>query len=305
MSADLAPRAPNRALPFDLPPPPGERATPFWTGETFKVGDRCDRVLTYQVGESGWSAALTDLHEDASGGDHFIDVASRRQAVDQLKRHLVRSDAVILEVGCSAGHLLRDLTREMPKATIVGSDYIVEAMRALSDTVPGVALIQFDLTLCPLPDNAVDAVVALNVLEHIEDHDEAIAQVLRILKPGGVFVVEVPAGPELFDDYDRELMHFRRYRMGDLVKRMRRAGFIVRRRSHIGALIYPAFWVSKRLNRMRVSPGRTTGHASQQIQASMRLALVGRLLMRIEALFREVAYIPFGIRCVVTCQKPL
>jgi hypothetical protein len=39
---------------------------------------------------------------------------------------------------------------------------------------------------------------------------------------------------------------------------------------------------------MRVSPGRTTGHASQQIQASMRLALVGRLLMRIEALFREV-----------------
>jgi SAM-dependent methyltransferase len=247
MPSDLAPRSPGRALPFALPPPPGEQAMPIWTGATFQVGDRYDRVLSYQVGESGWSAALTDLHEQSSGGDHFIDVASRRQALDQLKRNLVRSDAVILEVGCSAGHFLRDLIGAMPEADIVGSDYIVEAMRALADSVPGVALIQFDLTQCPLPDHAVDAVVALNVLEHIEDHDRAISQVFRILKPGGAFVVEVPAGPELFDDYDRELLHFRRYRMGDLVRRMKRAGFIVRRRSHIGALIYPAFWLSKKL----------------------------------------------------------
>jgi ubiquinone/menaquinone biosynthesis C-methylase UbiE len=36
-------------------------------------------------------------------------------------------------------------------------------------------------------------------LEHIEDDREAIKQVYRILKPGGVAVIEVPAGPQLFD----------------------------------------------------------------------------------------------------------
>ena len=41
----------------------------------------------------------------------------------------------------------------------------------------------------------------LNVLEHIDDHSSAIAQVARVLKPGGVAVVEVPAGPHLYDTY--------------------------------------------------------------------------------------------------------
>ena len=59
-----------------------------------------------------------------------------------------------------------------------------------------------------------------------------------MLKPGGVAVIEVPAGPELFDDYDRQLQHFRRYtlrgicsvveravKLGATLKRPRLVGF--------------------------------------------------------------------------------
>ena len=41
------------------------------------------------------------------------------------------------------------------------------------------------------------AVVLLNVLEHIQDHEGALRQLYRILKPGGVVIIEVPAGPHL------------------------------------------------------------------------------------------------------------
>ena len=50
------------------------------------------------------------------------------------------------------------------------------------------------------------------MLEHVEDDQAAIRQVYRILQPGGVAVIEVPAGPDLYDIYDRQLMHHRRYR---------------------------------------------------------------------------------------------
>src|SRR5262249_13884212 len=117
-------------------------------------------------------------------------------------------------------------------------------------------LLRFNLEQCPLPDASVDAVVLLNVLEHIKDDRAALRETSRILRPGGVAVVEVPAGPHLYDVYDRLLMHHRRYSRRMLQQRVRAAGLQILRSSYLGALVYPAFAAVKLYNRRYISRER-------------------------------------------------
>lgn len=305
------------SLPFELPAlRPGEPA-PVWTGRDFVVGQTHMPVIAYDGGPSGWSDELTALHEDeAASGSHFIDIASRQRAIDNLVRHGFKPDATILEVGVSGGHLLADLRRRFPQATVVGSDYTLGTLKALAQKAPPLPLIRLDLTQSPLPDGAVDAIVLLNVLEHIEQDEAAIRHIYRMLKPGGLAVIEVPAGPHLYDDYDRELMHFRRYSAEELARKAKAAGFEVVEESYIGALVYPAFWASKKLARRRAkaassgSPSAvaSTEDASSRVRSAIRSTAkangFGHWLMRTEAALAQKVKLPFGIRCVLVGRKP-
>jgi SAM-dependent methyltransferase len=113
---------------------------------------------------------------------------------------------------------------------------------------PNFQLVKTDLLKCPLPDSSIDAVVLLNVLEHIRDDALALRQIKRILKFEGIMILEVPVGPNLYDVYDKMLMHYRRYSPARLSELVRNVGFRIARRSHLGFFIFPAFWLVKKWN---------------------------------------------------------
>ena len=296
------------ADPLELPHPSDRSRRVAWVGDGFEVDGVRSRILTYAVAPSGWSEALTRLHETVGGSDHFIDVASRRHAIGEVERGVPASPSLVLEVGCSSGYLLRELVARLPGHRIVGSDYVRETLEPLGRRLPGVPLLQLDLTRCPLGDDFADVVVALNVLEHIADDERAIAELFRIVRPGGAVVIEVPAGPELFDVYDRVLRHHRRYDMRGLVARLEKAGFRIERRSHLGFLLYPVFWLAKRFNRLRDrmgSPLDEQAMVSRMISATRRGSRLMNEVMRWEQALRRHVDLPFGIRCLVTCRKPV
>jgi len=291
-------------LPFELPPPAGTAVRPIWNGERFVVGGEAFSVLEYSENFAGWSDDLTRLHEDVAGDAHPIDLASRHNALSQLKFHLnSRQAPVIMEVGCSSGFLLRDIAKLYSQGTVIGADVVKEPLYELARKLPEVPLMRFDLTQCPLPSDAFDAIVMLNVLEHIEDDLAAVRQIHRLLKPGGVAVIEVPAGPQLYDAYDKELMHFRRYSMDELCRRLEQAGLQVTRKTHLGFLLYPAFSYVKRRNQ-HLSPAEAEGKSlvEKQAAATSASSLVG-YLFDIESYFSKWFSYPTGIRCLVTCKK--
>jgi SAM-dependent methyltransferase len=227
-------------LSFTLPSLSNAEGIPDWTGHGFRVGNQLLPVLEYSENFDGWSDDLTLMHEETVGKSHPIDRASRGDALAQLKAQLREPCPSILEIGCSSGFLLKEMRQAFPAAVIIGADVVREPLYKLAKESPSIPLLRFDLLKCPLPSDAFDAVVALNVLEHIEDDAAALAQVHRILKPGGVIVIEVPAGPHLYDAYDNCLMHFRRYRSAELADKLRHGGFDVVRRSHLGFfLVHP------------------------------------------------------------------
>jgi SAM-dependent methyltransferase len=200
--------------------------------------------------------------------------------------------------------MLGSLLEEFSDCCIVGADYVRGPLESLAGTMAGVPLLQFDLTTCPLPDCSVDAVVLLNVLEHIERDEAALFHVARILKPGGIAVIEVPAGPELYDVYDKLLFHYRRYNMQELLEKVARSGLKILEKSHLGFFLYPAFWAAKVRGRRYLS-------ASDEVQkqvvsrsiSTVRSQPLMHGVMEFEARLRHWLSYPTGIRCLVTCQR--
>jgi SAM-dependent methyltransferase len=295
----------ERNVHFSWPLLNGRR--PIWTGQGFLLDGQPRAILDYHAGDSGWSEALTRFHEDTAGdGTHPIDVASRQRARTSLKRHLRARSAgsVILEVGCSSGFLLQELLHDWPTSLVIGSDFIVEPLARLADRIPTLPLMRFDMVDCPLPSASVDGVVLLNVLEHIENDTDAIGQVARVLKPGGVAVVEVPAGPGLYDVYDKYLHHYRRYRLRQLCSLLERARLQVVSRSHLGFLLYPAFALVKRRNRrwLNVPEDEQRAVVERNIKESGRGPLL-RWATSIESIGARWLSYPVGIRCLAAAVK--
>jgi SAM-dependent methyltransferase len=276
-----------------------------WTGQAFVVGTATERILSYPVQESGWNDGIASFHRQEAASDHFIDIASRAHAMKEVKRSIVHTPSVILEIGCAAGNFLRELLQQLPGHVIIGSDYTLDTLQEAGSNIPSVPLLRFDLSQCPLPDDFADVVVLLNVLEHIEDDEGAVAHLFRVLRPGGVAIMEVPAHAPLFDIYDRVLMHFRRYDMHRLTRLLHKAGFTIERRSHLGFFLFPAFYFSKRLNQLRY-PARSDVdemHIVSEMISTTRSNSLMRYVMAVESALREYVYLPVGIRCLVTCRK--
>ena len=294
------------AFRYEFPSPRGGAARPLWTGDAFRIGEERRRVIAYDVGQSGWSDELTRWHDAAGGGSHFIDVASRRSAVASIRRLNTLREPIILEVGCASGYLLRDLVAAFPAAHVMGADFTLATLETLAGRIAGVPLLCFDLVRCPLPSTSVDIVVTLNVLEHIERDDLALAQVWRILKPGGLMIAEVPAGPALYGAYDKLLMHFRRYELSSLERLTRAVGFETLERSHLGFFLYPGFWLAKKL----ALGGEPRNAGEERDQLLRPIAATGRWnrplqgVMNVEERLRRLVPLPFGIRCLINCRKP-
>jgi len=291
---------------FPFPIPPGYSDLPIWTGNGFQIGYAKLSVLQYTECNTGWNSNLTEFHEvEANQGNHYIDRASRFHASSELKKN-IKNRGVLLEIGSSSGYLLKDIKKAFPGIFLIGSDCIHEPLEKIAKSCHDIPLVQFDLNNCPLPDNCTDIIIALNVLEHIQDDISALRQIHRILKPGGIVIIEVPANQDLYDFYDAQLKHFRRYSIEELSNKVKRSGFEIQKATHLGFFLYPAFKSIKLHNKNKKV------QSERQVRESVKnfIKIGGPILntilysvMRLELLFGDRIEYPKGIRCLITLIK--
>jgi SAM-dependent methyltransferase len=296
-----APASPAPLLaPADGSPLPG-----FDAGWLRADGAR-DAFLSYveQDHAVNWSEELERLHEESSR-DHFIDVWTR--AAMLARTGPLAPEAVIVDVGCSTGYVLEDLHRAHPAATLVGVDLVSSGLEKAHENVPSARLIRADVCRLPIADASVDAVVSANVLEHVPDDVAALREIWRILRPGARGVLVIPAGPGMYDYYDRFLGHERRYGAGELAGKARGAGLEVLDEIHLGSLLFPAFWLVKKHNRLRhdhLRGAELEARVAADIDRT-RDSRAGRLACRAEAaLLERGVKLPFGIRGLVAVRRP-
>lgn len=110
----------------------------------------------------------------------------------------------------------------------------------------GLPVMRADATALPLESGSLDLVVAFDVLEHIPDHDAAVAEVHRLLQPGGTFLVAVPCDPRLWSAHDEAVDHVRRYTRVSLQKVLERNGFELESMDSWNVLLRPVVAVKRR-----------------------------------------------------------
>jgi SAM-dependent methyltransferase len=172
----------------------------------------------------------------------------------------LRAGDRVLDMGCGAGRHAFEMYRrggdvvafDQDGDELAGVLDLFAAMREAGEVPPGAEadIKQGDALALPFADEEFDRVVAAEVLEHIPDDTAAIAELVRVLRPGGTIAVTVPRWlPEricwaLSDAYHEvEGGHVRIYTGADLVGRLTAAGLEYDGRAHVHGLHAPYWWL--------------------------------------------------------------
>src|SRR6266481_3322354 len=136
-----------------------------------------------------------------------------------------------------------------------------------------------DLGALPLAPAAFDVVLALDVLEHLDDDATALAEAARLLKPGATLVVTVPARPSLWGAQDVVSHHRRRYTKRTLRALFARAGLPAPELTYFNTLLFPPLAAVRWLARA----GRLSAQPASDFEKN-RPGLANELLARVFAL---------------------
>jgi len=193
--------------------------------------------------------------------DRYWYFQGRKDIIAGLLRQILPKDKRplrVLDVGCGTGLMLGKLKS-------MGYDPVGVDLHSLSMQYcrkrGTQKLLQADVTHLPFINDSFDLILALDLIEHVQQDRALLKEFYRICAPGGRVLITVPAHPFLWSEHDEALHHYRRYRKKPFLQMLKDCGFAPLRYTYaISALYYPivAFRLLQRL--VKPNPRRPKTH---------------------------------------------
>lgn len=240
------------------------------------------------------SVFLTEAKIEAT---HWWFVERRRLFATLIRKTAIPSDATVVDIGTGTGANLR-LLRQMGFAQVVGIDPSADAAhwcaeKGLGDVHTG------DIRALPLADASVDLLLATDVIEHVDEDKQAVAEIWRVLRPGGTALITVPAFPSLWGLQDVKSHHYRRYRMTPFLQLLERSGLVVEKKFYFNYLLFAPIFAARQVIRwLRVELGS---------ENEVNNALLNRVLsfiFRFDVMTAPILKPPFGVSILALVHRP-
>jgi SAM-dependent methyltransferase len=223
---------------------------------------------------------------------------ARRELVAQLLAGELAPGSRVVDVGCGTGDNLAALeaASEGPVVGLELSPYAVRhAPRSAAGRVRvGVARAE----RLPLATGCADLVASMDVIEHLDD-DAALAEYHRVLRPGGLVLLTVPAYRWLWSAHDDWAAHLRRYTRPQLTAAVERAGFRLRRATYFNSFLVPPAAVLRRTPARRL----VKGHQDEVGAASPVVDRVMTGLAAVERRWARRRAVPFGLSVACVARR--
>jgi ubiquinone/menaquinone biosynthesis C-methylase UbiE len=204
----------------------------------------------------------------------------------------------ILDAGCGTGGLIRRLAQTHTAWRWTGVDVERQACELARARVGSAEICEASVTALPWGTGVFDAVVSADVLYHVDDDEAALREFFRVLKPGGIAVINVPAYRWLWSYHDVATHAKRRYGRGELMGKLRAAGFGEGRTTHWNALPLPLV-----VMRRKFLPA-PKGGSDVQLQAAPVEAVFDAAMALERMWLRGVGRLPWGSSLLAVARKP-
>jgi SAM-dependent methyltransferase len=233
--------------------------------------------------------------------DHWWYVGMRQIADALLKRRLNGGyrQLDVLDAGCGTGGNSAHL-RDYGRVTAI--DYSGDALTFARER-PGLRLARASVERLPFADASFDLVVSNDVLCHLGVSNDALAvrEFARVLRPGGLLYVQLPAYEWLRSHHDEAVFTGHRYTAAELRGLLRTGDLRVRRLTYANSLLLPAAAAWRMVN--RVIPGDRAHERSDVRRLAAPLNSLMRTILRLEAPLLARRRLPFGLSVIGVAEK--
>ena len=221
----------------------------------------------------------------------------RNLIFDLLRKYKVPKTAKIFDFGCGSGYTVGYLQKLGYDAS--GTDISAEAIEfGLSKGIRNLS-VTLNGEIRP-PEGGFDLILALDVIEHIQDDIGAIRTIERALRPGGMAIITVPAYQWLWGVQDEVAHHFRRYTMTGLTSIVKRSGnFKIVRKTYFNTFLFPPIAVVRMFSKWFNLEDRESDFNIN----NRFLNGLFYFIFNFETYFLKIFSFPFGVSILLVLKK--
>lgn len=207
---------------------------------------------------------MSEVKGNSKYGTDTLEVISEADKFNRWMYETIKPfcNGNILEIGSGIGNISQFFIHDGAKISLsdIESSYFPRLKENFGDRENLNGIYHLDFSDKNLEKNhpemleKFDTIFALNVLEHIPDHEQALKNAMKMLRLGGKIIILVPAFQSLYNSFDKQLDHQRRYTRKSLKELIESSGFIVKSSHYFNFIAIFGWYISGNILNKKMIP---------------------------------------------------
>jgi len=239
-------------------------------------------------------------------------VGMRNNLVNLLERYWdwkAQPQPKILDAGCGTGAALQRLADgfggRISSQNALGLDLSAEALRFCKQRGLGSQTLRGSITELPFADHTFDILLSFDVISNLPEPNPGFREFARVLRHGGLMVLNLPAYQFLYSEHDLAVRTLRRFDKGEVRKLLAENGLMPLRMSYVNSILFPPA-AAVRLTKKALLKTKPTQDLHSDLTPPP--ALLNKLLLWLMAreadLLRHSNFdLPFGLSLITVARK--